>query len=169
MDGSAQHGHRPRAALLFQIYQFLLRHHQPDCRQQLPAVGYLPTRGSQFLHVPVDELHHRHLPRPYPTAPTSARLCFLCEFLPAARGRSYRESSRIRSADSPAAHHHLPHDGRRRVPHPDRSFQESRHQRLYISQLRRSHLRQSCPLYWHRDAVGCLWLYRSDLLRLLRL
>ena len=59
--------------------------------QQLPALGHLPARGYQFLHLPEPELHHRHLSSRDTALAVAARLCILRVVLPAIGGRTYRE------------------------------------------------------------------------------
>ncbi len=65
LAGRIERRGEPRHAGVFQVHELPHRHLQPAVRTRLPAIPeHLPPGRHLVLRVPVDELHHRHLPRP---------------------------------------------------------------------------------------------------------
>ena len=91
------HRHEPGAPRLLQVRQLRYRQLQragDGARRRPPAMGdVFPDHAAarhQFLHVPVDELHHRRLPTPCRAGPQSRRLRLLRRTLPATGRRTHR-------------------------------------------------------------------------------
>ena len=65
LAGGIERRGEPRHAGVFQVHELPHRHLQPAVRTRLPAIPeHLPPGRHLVLRFPVDELHHRHLPRP---------------------------------------------------------------------------------------------------------
>ena len=60
--GGVQLVYQPRAAMLFQVHQFLLRNAGSVVERTVRAAGHIPSGRDFFLYLPVAELYHRRVP-----------------------------------------------------------------------------------------------------------
>ena len=136
----------------------------------LAVPEHLPAGRHLVLRLPVDELHHRRLPRPAQAPVQLARLPVLPLVLPAAGGRPDRPRPRLHPADPPESRRrHTRHVRHGRLPDPHGAVQESDRLGLHLAQLRGPHLRRTAALLRLRMPHGHLRLRAADLLRLLGL
>ena len=106
------HRHEPRSAWILQVLQLRageLQRAGERVGRRPPAVGHLLSRHAaarhQLLHLPVDERHHRHLPRSGAPALEHHRFRLLRGAVPTAGRRSDCQVPRgVRPASQPGAH-----------------------------------------------------------------
>ena len=179
--------HRPPCPLLLQVFVLLPRRaprfhrHRPprlqllrggkqqDVRHALARRHHHPARGNLVLHVPGDELLHRHLPRQDQARHEHPQLRVLPLVLPAARRGPHRARRQVRSAALQAVFPPAPRVRHGRVLDLERTWQEDYPERLPGNKLRGPRVRPAAALHGPREPHRALRLFPAGLRRLLGL